>query len=88
MFKKWKRREGRFCVRYLDLYNIYLLLRYERCALMSSEQKITVYSSNYATLNLDYISFTHNTPSRDADKYKKEMLPSLLIVKGHKLTGQ
>ena len=55
---------------------------------MSSEQKITVYLSNYATTNLDYISFTHNTLSRDTDKYENEILPSLLIVKGHKLTGQ
>ena len=55
---------------------------------MSSEKKITVYSGKYATINLDYISFTHNTLSRDTDKYKNEMMPSLLIVKGHESTGQ
>ena len=42
---------------------------------MSSEQKITVYSSKYAIINLDYISSTPNTLSKDKVKYKNEMLP-------------
>ena len=49
---------------YADLLRI-CCCGYERCALMSSEQKITVYSSNYAIINLDYISSTHNTLSKD-----------------------
>ena len=72
---------------YADLLRI-CCCGYERCALMSSEQKITVYSSNYAIINSDYISSTHNTLSKDKVKYKNEMLPSLPTVKWLKRTGQ
>ena len=55
---------------------------------MSSEQNITVYSSNYPIINLDYISSSHNTLSKDKIKYKNEMLSSLPTVKWLKSSGQ